>query len=95
MDEYQERMQKMMSIPEEQRKKMMAELRSMCICASCPSYEGTGETELMFCTLGKSSKITEEKGCTCPGCLVTEKIGLTKLYFCIKGSERQQREMTR
>ena len=93
MDKYDEITQKMMSMPEEQRMKMMQEMKKMCICASCPSYVGTGETAIFFCNMGKSSVITEEKGCTCAGCPVTEKRGLTKLYFCIKGSEKEQRSM--
>ena len=93
MDKWEEITQKMMAMPEEERMKMREQLKSMCICATCPSYVGTGETALMFCSSGKSEKITEEKGCTCAGCPVTEKRGLTHLYFCTKGNEKQQRGM--
>ncbi|MFQ5832280.1 MAG: DUF2769 domain-containing protein [Candidatus Thorarchaeota archaeon] len=93
MDKFEELMKKAMQMPEEQRMAMMAENKKMCICASCPSYTGTGETELLFCSSGKSKVITEEKGCTCGGCPVTPKMGLTHLYFCTRGSEGQQRGM--
>ena len=93
MDKFMELMQKAMQMSEEERMKFIAENKKMCICASCPSYVGTGETELAFCTIGKSEVITEEKGCTCPSCPVTDKMGLTHTYFCTRGSEREQRGM--
>jgi len=94
MDKFMELMQKAMQMSEEERMKMMAENKKMCICANCPSYKGTGETALLFCRTVKSKVITEEKGCTCGGCPVTDKMGLTKLYFCMKGSEAEQRGMS-
>ena len=93
MDKFQDLMQKAMKMPEEARMKMMAENKKMCTCAGCPSYTGTGETELLFCSTGKSAKITEEKGCICATCPVTPNMGLTNLYFCTKGSEAQIRGM--
>ena len=93
MDKYEEIQKKMMSMPDEERMQMMKKLESMCICASCPSYVGTGETGLFFCSKGKSAIITEEKGCTCPGCPVTPEMGLKNLYFCTRGSEKEQRGM--
>ena len=93
MDKFQELMQKAMQMPEEARMKMMGENKKACVCADCPSYTGTGETELLFCATKKSTIITEEKGCTCPSCPVTPKMGLTHDYFCTKGSEAQIRGM--
>jgi Protein of unknown function (DUF2769). len=93
MDKFMERMQNAMQMSKEERMKLMAENKKMCICPDCPSYKGTGETELLFCAMGKSKAITKEKGCTCPGCPVTNKMGLTKLYFCTKGNEVEQRGM--
>lgn len=94
MDKFQELMQKAMQMSEEERMKMMAENKKMCICADCPSYKGTGETALLFCAMAKSEVITEEKGCTCPTCPVTDKMGLTHTYFCTRDSERSQRGMS-
>ena len=82
-----------MQMSEEERMQMMAGNKQKCICADCPSYVGTGETELLFCATSKSNKITEEKGCTCPTCPVTDMMGLTKTYFCTRGGEAQQRGM--
>jgi hypothetical protein len=81
----------MMAMPEEEQVRHRRKLMGMCICRDCPSYKGTGETQVLFCSLGKSSAITEERGCTCGGCPVTPQMGLTKLYYCTKGSEAQQR----
>ncbi|MFQ5819022.1 MAG: DUF2769 domain-containing protein [Candidatus Heimdallarchaeota archaeon] len=94
MDKFEELMQKMMQMSEEERMKSMAENKGKCICAGCPSYLGTGETELLFCATEKSEVITEERGCTCPSCPVTDIMGLTHEYFCIRSSEREQRGMT-
>ena len=80
----------MAQMSEEERKATIAENTNMCICASCPTYVGTGETELLFCELGKSDVITEDKGCTCPGCPVTPKMGLRWNDYCLKGSGREQ-----
>jgi len=59
-------------------------------CGKCPSYEGTGETDLLFCAKGKSDVITDEKGCTCGGCPVQASMMLEWDYYCTKGSGRQQ-----
>ena len=64
-------------------------LTPMCTCGGCPSYKGTGETVLLFCYTGKSSKIKKEKGCICPGCPVAKQMGLKHNYFCTRGSEKQ------
>ena len=66
------------------------ELTKKCICGKCPSYKGTGETRLLFCTTEKSTLIQKEKGCMCPACPVTEKLGLRWLYYCMKGSGKEQ-----
>jgi hypothetical protein len=81
----------MMAVPEEEQVRHSRRLMGMCICRDCPSYKGTGETQVLFCEVGKSSAITEERGCTCGMCPVTPQMGLTKLYYCTKGSEAQQR----
>jgi hypothetical protein len=49
-----------------------------------------GENNLLFCSTGKSERISEEKGCTCPGCPVTPKMGLRWDYYCIKGAGKDQ-----
>ncbi len=80
-----------MAMPEEKRVEQLERSKSMCICRSCPSYIDTGETELLFCGMDKSSIIGEEKGCTCGMCPVVAHMGLTRLYYCTRGNEREQR----
>jgi hypothetical protein len=91
MDKWEQMMQAMKEMPEEEQKKKKQMLASMCTCRRCPSYE-TGETEVMFCSSGKSSVITEEKGGICGECPVTPEMGLTNIYFCTHGNEAEQRE---
>ncbi len=93
MDKFEEMMKTRAQMTEEQRMAMVEENKKMCICPSCPSYEGTGENGLIFCSMGKSEFIKEEKGCTCAGCPVTPKMGFTHIYFCTRGGEGQQRGM--
>ena len=82
---------KLMALPEAERNKQMDKSRARCICKVCPSYTGTNETKVLFCGVGKSSVISEEKGCTCGVCPVVAHMGLTRLYYCTRGSEREQR----
>ncbi|MHA1188399.1 MAG: DUF2769 domain-containing protein [Candidatus Heimdallarchaeota archaeon] len=41
----------------------LEQVKFMCkdYCGKCPSYQGTGETDLGFCSIGKSAKIKEKK----------------------------------
>ena len=91
MDKWEEVMQKFMALPENERMKQIGQSKTMCICKDCPSYTGTGETEVLFCGTGKSSVIKEEKGCTCGLCPVVSHMGLTRLYYCTRGNEKEQR----
>ena len=68
--------------------------RRLCICPTCPSYAGTGETEVLFCLQGKSQVLTLDKGCTCLDCPMTARLGVRWKDYCFKGSgeERLQQE---
>ncbi len=68
----------------------MDENANLCICPSCPTYVGTGESKVFFCGMAQSEIISEEKGCTCPDCPVTEKMGLRWQYYCTKGTGGEQ-----
>ena len=94
MDKWEEMMKKISAMPEAERTKQMEQSRKMCICTSCPSYVGTGETGCLFCGGEKSSIIKEEKGCNCGVCPVVAHMGLTRLYYCTRGNEREQRGIT-
>ena len=93
MDKWEMMMQQFMELPEATRMKQMEQSKSMCICKACPSYRSTGETALLFCGVGKSIIITDEKGCTCGLCPVVAHMGLTGLYYCTRGNEKEQRGM--
>ena len=58
----------------------------MCMCGKCPSYAETEEHQLVFCTLGKSDRIQEQKGCLCDQCPLTRMMNLRWKYYCIEGS---------
>ncbi|MEE9594120.1 MAG: DUF2769 domain-containing protein [Candidatus Hydrothermarchaeales archaeon] len=93
MPTFEEMMGMMAEMSEEQINAAMMENKKICAeyCGVCPSYTGTGETELMFCATGKSDKITEERGCICGGCPVqTQKMNLRWDFYCTKGSGREQ-----
>lgn len=92
MVSFEDSMEMMASMSKEDMMAGMEENKKICAdyCGNCPSYSGTGETELLFCSTGKSDKITEEKGCLCGGCPVTPKMGLRWGYYCTRGSGRDQ-----
>ena len=54
-------------------------------CGKCPSYAGTGEIMLGFCTIGKSSLIQEQKGCLCAQCPISRTMSLRWDHYCIRG----------
>lgn len=93
MDKWEEMMQKFMALPEDERMKQIEQSKTMCICKDCPSYTGMGEIGLLFCGVGKSSIIKDEKGCTCGLCPVVAHMGLTRLYYCTRGNEKEQRRI--
>jgi hypothetical protein len=91
-----EKMAAMGNMSEEEIARIMEEIKDVCqhYCNGCPSYDDTGETELAFCTTGKSDKVNEELGCMCTSCPVTEKLSLEWDYYCMKGSGRDQAGMS-
>ena len=92
LDKWGKMMQRRSEMPEQERLKEICYEKTMCTCSRCPSYIGTGEKEVLFCSLEKNDKITQENGCICGTCPVMERMGLTRLYYCIRGNEAQQRE---
>jgi len=83
-------MAEVMGLPKADRDAKIAELTKLCTCAECPTYEGTGETKLLFCALGKSSVIKTEKECFCSPCPVTDAVELRWNFYCTRGSGIQQ-----
>ncbi|UCC57906.1 MAG: DUF2769 domain-containing protein [Candidatus Bathyarchaeum sp.] len=96
MDKFEQMMQMMSQMTEEERMKAMEANKALCTCPGCPTYNECAQKkgELFYCAMGASPTcITEELGCICPACPITEKMGLTHEYFCVKGTEREQRGM--
>jgi len=91
MDKWEEMMKRFMAKSEAERMKQLEQSKTTCICTNCPSYRGTGEKEVLFCGIGRSSVIREEKGCSCGLCPVVAHMGLTRLYYCTRGNEKEQR----
>jgi Protein of unknown function (DUF2769) len=92
MVKFEEMMEKLSGMSPEEMKAAAEENTKLCICGRCPSYVGTGETELLFCSTGKSDKITEERGCICMECPLTPKMGLRWGYYCTRGSAKDMLE---
>jgi hypothetical protein len=96
MDKFEQLMEKMKGMSEDEMRKAIEAKRGMCICGSCPSYNecAGGKFEVLYCATGKSPDcITEMKGCTCPSCPLTKEMGLEKSYYCTRGTEKEQRGM--
>jgi hypothetical protein len=95
MDKHEKPKPKEMQTSDAERKAKMEQNKKLCICGGCPTYKGTGEKALLFCVTGKSSIIKKEKGCICAKCPLTAQLALTRFTFCLRGSEAQQRGMTK
>jgi len=94
MDKYREKMEAMMKMSPEEMKKAMENLKSLCICPTCPTHNACAKKagEMVFCVTGKSFMcISYEKGCECPKCPVTAELGLHYTNFCTRGEEKAQR----
>ncbi|MDI6882232.1 MAG: DUF2769 domain-containing protein [Methanothermobacter sp.] len=91
MDRFQEEYTRIMAMDKIEMQEEVKRLSEDCACPSCPSYKECGER--LFCILGESECIKDEKGCLCPTCLVasTLGIGISKNFYCTRGSEMDQR----
>ncbi len=77
----------------EEREEALKELRSICICPTCPTYNVCAEQakEKFFCAQGGSTQcIKNEIACFCPDCPVHAELGLDHTFFCVRGSETVQ-----
>jgi hypothetical protein len=95
MDKFMEMAKRMEQMSPEEKKQVMMENRSICVCAGCPTYTPCmkEKNELLFCVSGKSACSVETRGCICPTCPVTNMMGLSHAYYCTKGSEKELRGM--
>jgi hypothetical protein len=76
------------------RKRSAEQLAYMCLCGSCPSYVGTGETQLVFCTIGKSESMPKQRECLCVKCGVTRTMSMRWKYYCTEGSAFELSDLT-
>lgn len=85
---FEEKIKIMDRMTEKQKNDAFEQVKFICkdYCGKCPSYEGTGETNLAFCSIGKSSLIKEEKGCLCGQCPITRQMSLRWVNYCTQGS---------
>ena len=85
---FEEKIKIMEEMTEKQIREGFEQTKFMCkdYCGNCPSYQGTGETNLAFCAVGKSAKIKEKKGCLCSQCPVSKMMSYRWEYYCIEGS---------
>jgi hypothetical protein len=91
LDKWEDKMEELNSLSEEERQEQIDELKEICICPGCPTYAGTGEERVLFCSTGNSEIIEEMKGCVCGTCPNVRTMGLTRIYYCLRGSEADQR----
>ena len=85
-DTFEEKLQKL--VPNMSEADLIAgaeQVAYMCICKTCPTYQGSGETKVVFCGLGKSTTIQEKKGCLCSECPYNRMMNLRWDYYCIQG----------
>jgi hypothetical protein len=94
MDDFEQMMQTISRMTDEERMEKIESFKSLCICPSCPTYNKCAQEKdaSLYCLLGASQKcIREEVGCICPACPLWEKTDFKNEYFCTKGTEREQR----
>ncbi len=72
---------------EEDIKRTAEQLPHICkdYCGKCPTYVGTGEKRLAFCSLGKSEIIKEQKDCLCNQCPLTKQMSMRWDHYCTRG----------
>ena len=85
---YEEKIKIMKGMTEKQLQESLEQVKFMCkdYCGKCPSYQGTGETNLAFCSIGKSSIIKEKKGCLCKQCPISKMMSLRWEFYCTEGN---------
>ena len=74
------------NMSEADQKRSAGQVLHMCQCVKCLTSVDIGETNAVFCTLGKSEVIHEHKGCLCSECGITKTMSMRWDYYCTKGS---------
>ena len=97
MDKFEEKLNELEQMSDEDKNQTMEELKGECICSLCPTYNSCAENadELLFCITGKSeSCIKDDMGCICPSCPIALEYGIGVVFnlYCINDSELKQRK---
>jgi len=86
-DTFEEKFKALMgNMPEADQKRSAGQVLHLCQCSKCPTCTESEETNLVFCTLGKSETIQKQKGCLCSTCSITKTMSMRWDYYCTQGS---------
>lgn len=96
MDKFEEKMNELDQMSDENKTTTLNQMKPDCICPICPTYNECAKEadELLFCVTGKSENcITKERGCMCPTCPFAQeyKIGVKYNFYCTRDTEIEQR----
>lgn len=99
MDKFEQKMDEIGQMSEDERNKAVEDYKSQCICPTCPTYNECAQNanERLFCALGASENCISENDyetCKCPECPLAQALDVGEIYntYCIKGGELEQRE---
>jgi hypothetical protein len=91
---FEEKYETMMGgMSEADQKKSAEQVLHLCQCSKCPTNTEVGEFNAIYCTLGKSEMIHQQKGCLCSKCSITKTMSLRWNYYCIQGSAVELSDM--
>ena len=97
MESFEELINQLKGMSEEERSQKIKELEVDCVCPICPTYNDCAKKagQNLFCVQGKSNCIEKERGCMCPTCpfAANHKIGVMRNTYCIRGPEMEQRQL--
>jgi len=96
MDKFEEMLNELEEMSEEDKNKLLDTMKKDCMCPICPSYNECAKEaeELLFCVVGKSKNcITKERGCMCPTCPFAHEYGIGVKYnlYCTRDCEIRHR----
>lgn len=96
MDKFEEKMNELNQMSDEDKSTTLNQMNDDCICPICPTYNECAKEadELLFCVTGKSETcIAKEMGCMCPTCPFAQEyqIGVKYNFYCTRDTELEQR----
>jgi hypothetical protein len=97
MNLFEEYMEELDSLDDDEKKQRIKEIEGDCVCPMCPTYTDCAKNKdhNVFCITSKSEEcITRELGCLCPTCPLAQnfKIGVMYNFYCTRGGELEQRK---